>query len=129
MKPLSKRWQSVLYWAPRGLAMLFAAFISLFALDVFAEGYSFGETIVALLMHLVPTGLVLFALALAWRWEWLGGVFFVGLAIFYLVLAWGKFDWTTYLIISGPLFLIGALFWGNWLYRRKVETATESRTS
>jgi len=39
----------VLFWAPRVLGILFALFLSLFALDVFSEGYSFGETMLALL--------------------------------------------------------------------------------
>ena len=32
------------------------------ALDVFSEGYGFGETVLALLIHLVPTYLVVIAL-------------------------------------------------------------------
>ena len=31
------------------------------------------KTILALLIHLVPTSLVLLALAIAWRWEWIRG--------------------------------------------------------
>ena len=36
-----------LFWAPRILCILFAVFVSLFALDVFGEGYGFWETILA----------------------------------------------------------------------------------
>jgi len=40
------------------------------------RGYGFWETILALLIHLVPTGLVLVALAIAWRWDWAGTILF-----------------------------------------------------
>jgi len=51
---MKKKTKKALYWAPRIIAILFIVFISLFALDVFIEGYGFWETIVALFMHLVP---------------------------------------------------------------------------
>ena len=108
-----------LIWTPRILCLLFAVFLSLFALDVFDQGYGFWGTIFALLMHLVPTGLVLVALAIAWRWEWLGTILFVALGISYIVMAAGRFHWSACVLISGPLFLVGALFLASWLYRKK----------
>ena len=112
----------VLFWTPRVLCILFAMFLSLFALDVFSEGYGFWETIVALLLHLVPTFIVVIALVIAWRWEWIGAILFIALALFYLVWTWGRFPWITYLTISGPLFLVGALFLINWVYRAELRT-------
>ena len=114
----------IVFWLPRILCVLFALFISLFALDVFGEGYGFWETIVAFLIHLVPTALVLITLAIAWRWEWIGAILFVALGVWYIIMAWGKFEWTTYLLIAGPLFLIGALFLVNWLYRAELRSST-----
>lgn len=109
----------VFYWSPRVLGILFAAFISIFALDVFGEGHGFWKTIVALLIHLVPTCLVVGALVVAWRWEWLGAVLFGGLAVFYVALTWGRFPWANYLIIAGPPVLVGLLFLVSWVYRAK----------
>jgi len=106
-----------LFWAPRVLALLFALFISLFALDVFGEGYGPWETILALLIHLLPTAMVLLALAIAWYWEGVGGILFIALGALYVALSWGQFDWMAYLLISGPLLLIGALFLAG-RYRR-----------
>jgi hypothetical protein len=34
---------SILYWAPRLLGILFSLFVSIFALDVFGQGYGFWE--------------------------------------------------------------------------------------
>ena len=73
----------VLFWTPRVLCILFAAFLSMFALDVFREAYGFGETIIALLIHLVPTILVGIVLAIAWRRDWVGMILFTVLAPFH----------------------------------------------
>ena len=67
-------WKPLLFWTPRVLCLLFAVFLSLFALDVFNEGYGFWKTILALFMHLVPTSIVLAVLAISWRWEWAGAL-------------------------------------------------------
>ena len=105
----------VLFWAPRVLCILFALFLSGFALDVFNEGYGFGETILALLIHLIPTFLIVIVLAIAWRWEMVGAILFFALALVYLVMSKGES-----LIFSVPLILVGGLFLLDWKY-------TESR--
>jgi hypothetical protein len=112
----------VLFWSPRILCMLFALFLSLFALDVFGEGLGVGKTILALLMHLIPVYIVVIVLVIAWRWEWVGAVLFSTLAVFYVASAWGRFDWSAYLAISGPLLVVGVLFLFNWIYRAKLHT-------
>jgi hypothetical protein len=112
--------QQLLYWTPRGLCIAFAMAISLFALDVFGEGRGFWTTILALLMHLIPTAILLIVLALSWRWEWVGGVLFTALGVLYLVMFWGKFALSVYLLISGPLFLVGILFLMNWVSRASL---------
>ncbi|MHC4535153.1 MAG: DUF7670 domain-containing protein [Planctomycetota bacterium] len=111
-----------LFWAPRVLCILFAIFLSLFALDVFSEGYGFGETILALLIHLVPVYIVFIVLFIAWRWELIGSILFFALALFYLVWSWERFHWSAYLVISGPLALLGVLFLFNWIFRVQMRT-------
>ena len=107
-KKVTKR---ILFWTPRITSILFAIFLSLFALDVFSEGYGFRETILALLIHLIPTYIFLIALAIAWHWERVGAIFFVALALLYLLSSGGG-SW----VISGSLFLIGLLFLLDWAY-------------
>ncbi len=114
--------KQVLFWAPRGLCILFAMFLSLFALDVFSEGYGFWEAILALLIHLVPVYIVVIALGIAWRWEWIGAILFIALALFYPVWSEGRFYWSAYLVISGPLVLLSVLFLFNWIYRAQLRT-------
>ena len=108
----------VLLWAPRALGILLAAFIGLFALDVFSEAYGFWEAIAGFLIHLVPTYLILVAVVLGWRWEWLGALLFAALGVAYIIVAWGQIPRTTYLIVSGPAFLVAALFLADSLLPR-----------
>ncbi|HJN05246.1 MAG TPA: hypothetical protein QF480_01395, partial [Bacteroidales bacterium] len=79
---MKKRQNPVLFWTPRILVIIFAAFISLFALDVFSENKGFLETFIALLMHLIPTAIIIISLVVAWRWELFGAVFYFALGIF-----------------------------------------------
>ena len=114
---MNTRTKRVVFWAPRVLCILFAMFLSVFALDVFSESYGFGETILALLIHLVPTFIVVISLVIAWRWEWVGAILFIAVALFFLVSSGGE-SWA----ISGPLFLVGVLFLFNWIYRAQLKT-------
>jgi len=66
------------------------------------------------LIHLIPTGILLIILAMAWRWEWIGALVFPALGAFYIITTWGRFPWPTYLIIAGPLVLVGGLFFLGW---------------
>lgn len=117
MNTLARR---ALFWTPRSLCMLFALFLSLFALDVFGEGHGFWGTILALLIHLIPVYLVVIVTIVAWRREQVGAVLFIGLAALYLLIARGRFHWSAYAAISGPLLAVGVLFLLNWRYRDQL---------
>lgn len=118
--------KKILFWSPRVLGILIAVFVSLFALDVFGEGYSTVETIVALAMHLIPTLVILIVLQIAWRWEWIGGFLFVALGVLYITLFWEPSNLPAYLVISGPLFLTGILFLLDGCYRSAILPETNS---
>jgi hypothetical protein len=107
----------LLYWTPRILCIAFAAFISLFALDVFSESRGLGETLLALMVHLIPTFLILAVLAVSWRREWIGSVLFLGLAAVYYWMTRGRFPLGTYMLISGPLVIMSVLFFLSWKVR------------
>jgi hypothetical protein len=122
---MTKPVKRLLFWLPRILCILLAVFVSLFALDVFGEGHSFWKTILALLIHLIPTGIILVVLAVSWRWEWVGAILFSVLGVLYIVMFWGRFKLHVYLlVISGPLFLVGFLFLINWLYRKQIRAGS-----
>ena len=105
-----------LLWAPRLLAIAFALFLALFALDVFGEGYTGQRLLLALVMHLKWPAMVLAVLALGWRWEWVGTLLFAALGAYYWVQMAKHPSWIV--VISGPMFLIAALFLVSWVARR-----------
>lgn len=113
----------VLFWLPRLLAMAFIAFLSLFALDVFQENQGVWRTLLGLLIHLVPVFVLIAVLVVAWRWEWVGALLFGAAGVAYLMMIAGsprpplptKMIWIA--AISGPAFLVAALFLVGWLRR------------
>lgn len=112
--------KTCLLWSPRILALGFAGFISLFALDVFNEHHGFWNITRALFLHLIPTWILLLTLAVSWRREWVGALLFTGLGAFYIISCWGRFHWSAYAVISGPLFLLGVLFLLSWSRRAEL---------
>ena len=107
----------LLYWTPRLLCVLFAAFLAIFAADVIETPAGLGETMLALAMHLIPSVIVLAALIVVWRHEWVGAIVFPLLALLHLMLAWGRLHWSGYVAIEAPLLLMGLLFGLSWRYR------------
>lgn len=112
---MEARARQVMFWIPRVLGILLAIFVSLFALDVFSEGYSLGEAILALLIHLIPTYLLVAALLVAWRWERIGAIIYFALAAWLLYMSGGR-AWP----ISVLVFLVGSLFLLGWRFRIKA---------
>jgi hypothetical protein len=116
----------LLFWSPRLLSIVFALFLSVFALDVFREGQGFWPTALALFMHLIPALLVAAVLAVAWRHELFGAVVFGLLGLLYILWAWGRFHWSAYAVISGGLFAVGLLFLFDHLLRRRPAPPAEA---
>lgn len=121
---MTRSLKQTLVWTPRVLGILFALFLSIFALDVFGTGVGFWATLLALVMHLLPVGVLVIGLIFAWRWEWVGAVLFLGFGIWYLATAWGHFPLVVYGVIAGPAFLVGILFLIDWLYRTELRSTT-----
>lgn len=71
----------IFYWLPRILCIAAILFISLFALDAFSPGLTIWQQIGAFLIHLIPSFTLLVLLAIAWKWEYLGGIIFMILGI------------------------------------------------
>ena len=102
-------------WFARIFNILFAVFLSIFAFDVFSEGYSLWNTIVALFMHLLPVFFIVGVLLLSWRWELVGALVFPVLGLVYIISTAGRFHWSAYVLISGSLFLLGILYLISWI--------------
>jgi membrane-bound metal-dependent hydrolase YbcI (DUF457 family) len=112
----------LVYRTPRILSIIFILFLTLFSFDVFGEGHSFWNTLLAFLMHNIPSLILLILLIFAWKKEWIGALvfFLVGLVyISWIVInaltnrgEWFMLMWA--IQISGPAFLISYMFWLNW---------------
>jgi hypothetical protein len=111
-----------MYWTPRILSILSVLFIALFSLDVFEPGRSAGEIAIALLMHNIPTFVMLAIVIAAWKYELVGAIGFALLGLLYIALivgnaVVGEFQWymaAWAVQISGPLFIVGIFFFVNW---------------
>jgi hypothetical protein len=108
--------RSFFYWLPRVLGIAFALFLMLFTFDAWEGTSSFWEGLLGWFIHMLPVFIVLFVLVVAWARPRIGGSLFLLLGAGFAVFFGERWDgqWTdaliSFLIISGPLFLLGALF-------------------
>jgi len=108
----------ILFYIPRVLAILFIAFLSIFALDVFSEYKGF-NVIVPLFMHLLPEIILLIALIIFWKKDFVNAAIFLFIAIFYIFVLGPGERISLYLTISGPALLVSILFLVNWIYNKR----------
>jgi len=107
-----------LLWAPRVCGVALCLFVGMFALDAFSEGAPFPEALAAFVLHLIPTLLLLAAVALAWRWEWVGALAFMALAGLYAYDARRHLEWVV--LIAGPLLGVGLLYLWSWRHHDQL---------
>lgn len=81
------------------LSILFAMFISLFVLDVFEQE----KWLLALVIHLVPTFMIIVLTIISWKKELLGGILWIITAT--IVMFTTEIGW----IITLPIIIIGGL--------------------
>jgi len=96
--------------------------MALMSLDIFGNGYTLWQTVGALIMHNIPTIILLVTVVISWRKGIVGAIGFSAFAIFYL--AWvsckmftNGFEWyyLAWIIqIAGITLLIGYLFFLGW---------------
>lgn len=120
---MNKTQKALLFWTPRILSIILILFLAMFSLDVFENCYSFWECIVALFMHNIPSLFLLIILIIAWKYEVVGGVTFILIGLFYMLMVLSNAnldsDWIAIAIISTPAFLIGILFLIAWFKKKK----------
>ena len=96
-----------------GLSILLAVFISLFALDVFEQE----KWLLALIIHLIPTYVVVILTVIYWKKEFLGGILWLILGIFFMIMS------PEALVIYIPAIIIG----GMNLWIEKLSRTTKRR--
>lgn len=112
---------NLLRWGPRILGILFVLFISLFALDIFEMGLGPLETLLGLVMHLLPSIVLSVGIFLAWKWYWPGMVAFTGWVVWY-VSNIDYSDWLGIVLLAIIPALIAGLYLIDWLVERKPIT-------
>lgn len=67
----------VLHWMPRIICIIGILFISMFSLDALNSELTIWQQILGLLMHLIPSFVLIILLLLSWKRELIGGIFFM----------------------------------------------------
>jgi hypothetical protein len=117
---VNKPVRQFLFWTPRIICILFCLFVSLFALDSFGGGQPLWRQVGAFLIHLIPVYVLIGVLVVSWRWEWIGGVVFPAAGLYYIYMSHGKYNWSTYAVMTGVPILLGALFLAGWFLRARI---------
>ena len=102
--------QAFLYWLPRVITIIYTVLASLFAFDIYKEGYNYKEDFLMLVPHLLPTIILILFVYIAWKKPLIGGLLFIAVGAAYTILAWSRFPPLTIGIIAGPLFFAGLLY-------------------
>ena len=119
---------NILHWTPRILCILAILFISLFALDSFSSERSLWQNIAALMMHLIPSFVLLAVLIVAWKWEKAGGIILIIISlvfcIFVFILNYNRThsiatSLMIALILDIPFVLAGILFIRSHFMKQK----------
>ena len=118
---MEKKKNGFLYWTPRILGICMILFLALFSLDVIGMSDDPLQVALGMLIHNIPSFILIVLLLLSWKWNLIGGIGYPLLGLAY-ILFFRDQHWSAYLVIAGPLILIGLLFLLNWKTNRKTIT-------
>lgn len=105
------------FWASRILSSLMSLFILSFSLEAFMGEFVFLD----FLVMLIPGIILIIATLISFKWELPGGIIFLGLAVFYLVLALTQgAAWSAIAFMSGVLAIIGVLYILSFTLNKKT---------
>jgi len=105
---VSARATSAICWVARIAGIAAIGFLSLFALDVFEPGAPLTPALLSLVIHLIPSLILVAILVAAWRWPLPGGVLLVAVATMPFVLLSNPL-WVN-AMLAAPFALTGVLF-------------------
>ena len=128
---MNNKRDKLIYWMPRILGIVLILFLAMFSLDVFESGLTVSQIAIGLFMHNIPVLILLAILIISWKHEIVGGVAFILAGLLYILtlVMSTKFEWymlSWSVIISGPAFIVGILFFINW-FKKKNHKATPTK--
>jgi hypothetical protein len=111
-----------IYITPRLAGILIILFTAMFALDMFGTGEPWYMQLLGFIIHAAPAILLAITLALAWRWEWVGGAAFMVCGVVFLrfVFGGGMFAFGNLLLFVLPMLAVGGLFLAGWFWRPEI---------
>ena len=96
--------------AATSTGILYAFALLVFAADVFSKAQSVSQTLIDLVLHCIPTVIVLLLVVIAHQRPLMGSIIFAVNGIVYIITGWDNLHWTAHLLIAGPLMLISILY-------------------
>ena len=119
-----KKANKFIFWTPRILSIILILFLAIFSLDVFDSTSTPLQILLGLLMHNIPSFILLAVLIISWKNELVGAISFLlaGLLYIFLLVFTRNFQFfmiSWIIMISGPAFLISYLFYLNYKKKKK----------
>lgn len=127
--------ERVFHWLPRVICIIAILFISMFAIDSFAPGYTIWQQLGAFFIHLIPTFILTALLIVAWKWEYIGGIIFmiIGLGFSPSIFIHNYYRTNSVsigisnmIMITFPFILVGILFVVSHFLKKKNLKATHN---
>ena len=100
--------------AATSLGVLYAVALLIFAADVFNHEQNIAQTFYDILLHLLPTAVVLFIVVVAYNRPLIGAIIYLVLGLMYIITGWASMHWSAHVLIAGPLLLLSALYITAW---------------
>ena len=96
------------------LGILYAVALLVFAADVFNDDQNITQTFYDILLHLLPTAVILLIVFVAYNRPLIGAIIYLVLGLMYIITGWARMHWSAHILIAGPLLLLSALYITAW---------------
>lgn len=109
----------IMHWIPRIICILAILFVSMFALDSFDPKLTLWQQLQEFFIHLIPSYILILLLIVSWKWELIGGLLIMVLAlgfapsIYFHNYQMNHSVWislSVILMINAPFIITGVLF-------------------
>jgi hypothetical protein len=96
--------------AATSIGILYAFALLVFAADVFSKDQNISQTLIDLVLHFIPTVIVLLLVVIAHQRPLMGSIIFAINGLVYIISGWDNLHWSAHILIAGPLLLMSILY-------------------
>ena len=96
--------------AATSIGILYALALLVFAADVFSKNQDIFQTLIDLVLHSIPTVIVLLLVVASHQRPLIGSIIFAVNGIVYIITGWTAMHWSAHVLIAGPLLVISFLY-------------------